>query len=162
MHDDDRGSFTELFRRSWGRPVDPLQWNVVTSRAEVFRGVHVHARHADYLSVIHGHVTIGLRDIRPGSPTLDLSALVEMRGEEVAAIEIPPGVAHGFYSRVASTHIYGVDQYWDLADELGCHWTDPALELSFPCTAPLLSERDTNAGSFASMRAAWAAHPATV
>ena len=68
-HADDRGVFTELFRESWGVGVAPAQWNVVRSGQNVLRGVHVHWRHADYLTVVSGRATIGLHDLRDDSDT---------------------------------------------------------------------------------------------
>jgi dTDP-4-dehydrorhamnose 3,5-epimerase len=38
--------------------------------------------------------------------------------------------------------LYAVSEYWDTADELGCHWSDPGLGIAWPVTAPILSERD--------------------
>jgi dTDP-4-dehydrorhamnose 3,5-epimerase len=141
-HADARGSLTEIFREAWGTGVSPVQWNAVSSEAGVLRGVHIHIKHADYLILLKGRAAIGLRDLRPGSPTAGATALVELRGTELSALTIPPGVAHGFYFDEPSTHIYAVSEYWDLADELGCHWADPALEIPWPPISPLLSERD--------------------
>jgi dTDP-4-dehydrorhamnose 3,5-epimerase len=70
MHRDARGVFTEVFRASWGVGFSPVQWNVVQSAQGVLRGVHVHPVHEDYLVLLLGHATLGLRDLRPGSPTL--------------------------------------------------------------------------------------------
>ena len=55
-----------------------MQWNAVWSEAGVLRGVHVHIRHDDYLTVPVGRASVGLRDLRRGSPTEGLSALVEL------------------------------------------------------------------------------------
>ena len=120
-HDDERGSFTELFRREWDTGADPVQWNVVASAAGVLRGVHVHIRHDDYLSVPRGHATVGLRDLRRFSPTSGLSTFVDLRGDD---------------------HVYAVSHYWDPEDELACHWADPELELTWPLTPTLVSPRD--------------------
>src|SRR3990170_6547130 len=68
MNRDDRGVFTEVFRRSWDIGMEPVQWNFVTSQAGVLRGVHVHVRHVDYLIVLEGRASIGLRDLRPRPP----------------------------------------------------------------------------------------------
>ena len=48
-------------------------------------------------------------------------------------------------------YTYGVDAYFDPADELGCHWADPAAAIAWPCQEPLLSERDREAGSLAEL-----------
>jgi dTDP-4-dehydrorhamnose 3,5-epimerase len=141
-HHDQRGSLTELFRASWETGVEVVQWNYTESEARVLRGVHVHVKHADYLILLRGSASIGLRDLRIGSPTEGMTALIEMRGTKLHALTIPPGVAHGFYFHEPSAHLYAVSEFWDELDELGCHWADPALEIDWPEAAPLISTRD--------------------
>ena len=147
MHADSRGAFTEAFRNSWGTGIEPVQWNLVRSHPGVLRGVHVHLRHDDYLIVVSGSATIGLRDLRRDSPTEGRTAMIELRGDALTALTIPPGVAHGFYFREPSIHLYAVSDYWNAADELGCHWADPDLQLRWPTVSPTLSPRDASAPS---------------
>ena len=66
---------------------------------------------------------------------------------------IPPGVAHGFYFLEPSLHVYAVSEYWNPADELGCHWADPDLELQWPDPSPLVSERDARSQSLRALLA---------
>lgn len=146
-HADERGVFTELYRLEWETGVAPIQWNAVRSEAGVLRGVHVHVNHADYLTVPFGRAAVGLRDLRRGSPTEGLSALVEMSGETPASLVIPRGVAHGFYFHEPSLHVYAVTEYWDPADELGCQWADPDLGISWPDRFPRVSDRDAESQS---------------
>jgi dTDP-4-dehydrorhamnose 3,5-epimerase len=141
-HHDERGSLTELFRASWVAGIDVVQWNYSESKARVLRGVHVHVKHADYLILLRGRGTIGLRDLRSGSPTESMTALVEMQGTKLHALTIPPGIAHGFYFHEPSAHLYAVSEYWDQRDELGCYWADPELEINWPDVAPFISGRD--------------------
>ncbi len=143
-HRDDRGVFTELFRVEWGSFVEPIQWNSVHSNAGVLRGVHVHRTHADYLTMAAGHMTLGLCDLRPGSPTHLRATTVELSTDEPKAVAIPPGVAHGFYFVEPSIHVYAVSHYWDLRDELGCRWDDPALRIPWAHKDAQISERDAN------------------
>jgi len=135
-HPDDRGTFTEIFREEWGTGVRPIQWNCVSSLAGTLRGVHVHARHDDYLIVLRGLASIALRDLRQDSPTCRRTVVVDLDGERLRAITIPTGVAHGFYFRRNSAHVYTVSHYWDTADEMGCRWDDPALELPWRIPEP--------------------------
>src|SRR3954469_20721871 len=88
-HADERGVFTELYRREWDLGTEPVQWNAVWSEAGVLRGVHVHARHDDYLTVPVGRASVGLKDLRRGSPTEGLAALVELGRDAPAALVIP-------------------------------------------------------------------------
>ena len=153
-HADHRGAFTELFRASWPTDSTPVQWNVVSSDANVLRGFHVHVEHGDYLTVIFGELFLGLKDVRRNSPTEGCVDVRVIRATDPVAVTIPSGVAHGFYFPTPSTHLYSVSHYWNPDDELGCRWDDPDIGIAWPTTAPLLSERDANAGSFAQMIAA--------
>ena len=150
--DDYRGTFTELFRNSWSLDVKPAQWNVVRSVQTVLRGVHAHWRHADYLTLVAGRATIGLHDLREGSATEGLGATLELRADTPAGLVVPPGVAHGFYFHEPSLHVYAVDHEWDPADELGCRWDEPDLEIEWPCEEPIQSPRDDALGSFSELR----------
>jgi dTDP-4-dehydrorhamnose 3,5-epimerase len=158
-HRDERGTFVELFREEWETGVHPVQWNAVDSEQGVLRGVHVHPRHDDYLTVVRGSATVGLRDLRDDSPTSGAAACVELVAEDPTAIAIPHGVAHGFYFSRPSTHIYAVSSYWDPADELGCRWDDPGLEIPWPQRQARISQRDAGLPSLAillgELRSAW-------
>jgi dTDP-4-dehydrorhamnose 3,5-epimerase len=153
--------FTELFRATWELPVAPAQWNVVRSEANVLRGVHVHWRHTDYLTIVAGRATIGLHDLREGSPTEGIGTAVELTADEPAALVIPTGVAHGFYFHEPSIHVYAVSHEWDPADELGCRFDDPDLSITWPSASPHISERDETLGSLRELRATWHAALAT-
>jgi dTDP-4-dehydrorhamnose 3,5-epimerase len=150
-HEDERGSFTEVFRREWPTAIDPVQWNYVRSEAGALRGVHVHPRHSDYLLIVEGKAVVGVRDLRQASPTFGLAATVELSAAPLKAIEFPPGVAHGFYFPVASVHLYAVSHYWDTDDELACRWDDAALGIEWPGEPTLISDRDRSAQGLAEL-----------
>jgi dTDP-4-dehydrorhamnose 3,5-epimerase len=154
-HGDERGVFTELFRATWDTGVTPVQWNVVSSNANVLRGVHAHVRHTDYLTLAVGRASIGLHDLRAESPTEGLGTTVDLDADEPAALVIPVGVAHGFYFHSSSVHVYAVSHEFDPADELGCRWDDPELDVAWPCTKPMISSRDEALGSLSELRAVW-------
>jgi len=153
-HADERGAFRELFRESWALSEPPAQWNMVRSQPNVLRGVHAHHLHVDYLTVASGVMILGLHDLRRHSPTCGLSAMLRLEGEDPHLVVVPAGVAHGFYFPVASLHIYGVSAEFDGGDHFGCRWDDPALNLRWPCAAPILSHRDRTAGSREALAAA--------
>jgi len=148
---DERGSFTEIFRDEWHTGVFPKQWNVVHSRSRTLRGVHVHLKHWDYLIVIKGKMLLGLKDLRRKSSSFNLSVMPTLDSDDMCAWITPPGVAHGFYFPVDSTHIYSVTEYWNLDDELGCLWNEKKLGFNWPVEDPLLSERDKNASDLDSL-----------
>ena len=150
-HLDARGDFTELFRDEWRLGERPVQWNMVRSRANVLRGVHLHHTHADYLTMASGEMLLGLRDTRRDSPTAGVSTVLRLQAEDLHLAIIPVGVAHGFYFPAPACHIYAVTHAFDSSDELGCHWADPALGLDWGISEPELSMRDRSAGSFQAM-----------
>jgi dTDP-4-dehydrorhamnose 3,5-epimerase len=151
MHADERGIFTEIFRNEWDTGIDPLQWNVVRTKAGVLRGVHVHPSHTDYLMVVSGTATIGLRDLRAGSPTEGRSQTLTVDGDSLTGLTIPRGVAHGFLFHDPAIHVYAVSHYWDTADELPCHWSDPDLGIDWPFAPTMVSPRDDAAGSLSDL-----------
>jgi dTDP-4-dehydrorhamnose 3,5-epimerase len=150
-HTDHRGQLTEIFRADWDTGIAPVQWNVTTSNPDTLRGVHVHVRHVDYLVLLSGRATFGLRDLRTGSPTAGLVSLVDVTGSELRTLTIPPGVAHGFYFHEHSLLVYSVSHYWDVDDEFACRWDDPELGIPWPTTSPLLSERDASSPPLSTM-----------
>ena len=147
-HHDERGCFTEIFREEWKTGIDLVQWNIVSSNPNTLRGFHVHLKHFDYLVLLKGTMLLGLKDLRAKSPTFGRSSIVTLSGDKLEGWMIPPGVGHGFFLPIESIHCYAVSEYWHLDDELCCLWNDPELELEWPVTKPLLSNKDKNAPTF--------------
>jgi dTDP-4-dehydrorhamnose 3,5-epimerase len=153
MNADDRGVLAEVYRAEWSPESAAVQWNFIRTEAGVMRGVRVHVAHDDYVVVLHGRLCVGMRDVRRGSPTDDLSAVVELGDEELTLLSIPAGVAHGLYSVEPSLFLIGVSSYHDPDDQKGCHWADPDLGIPWPFSSARVSERDAVAGSVAEMLA---------
>jgi dTDP-4-dehydrorhamnose 3,5-epimerase len=152
LHRDGRGGVAEVFRNEWDSGVHPVQWTVISSNAGVLRGVHVHPRHDDYVTVIHGWASLGLRDLRRGSPTEESACLLDLHDEAPLALVVPHGVAHGLYFHEPTTFLLGVSAYFDSADELGCYWADPALGIDWPVISPVVSDRDARLPPLAAIR----------
>jgi len=141
---DSRGSFVEIFKRHWPLGIDASQWSVVSSIANVMRGPHFHLGHDEYFMLIKGTAFVGLRDIRPGSPTRDRSCLIRLHESEPTAVSFRRGTVHGWYFPEESLHIQSVTACYEEyhpADNLGCRWDDPELDIPWPCSNPILSER---------------------
>jgi dTDP-4-dehydrorhamnose 3,5-epimerase len=156
-HKDVRGSFTEVFQQKWSTVLDPVQWSVVKSDANVMRGMHLHLRHDEYFCLIDGHCLVGLRDMRKNSPTFGQSALYELHSDDMGALIFPKGLLHGWYFFVPSVHIQAVSEaYHDYGhdDNWRCRWNDPALELPWPFDNPMLTEQAAIAPSLAELEAA--------
>lgn len=152
MNHDARGCFTELYSNAWGLPIEPVQWSLVTSSRKVLRGMHLHLRHDEYITVVQGHACIGLYDLRPDSPTRNVSSLIELDGNSLYGLCFPRGVLHGWYFHEDSIHLQAVSERYDdyhPEDNLGCRWSDAELNIPWPDRSPIVSER---AASFPSLR----------
>jgi dTDP-4-dehydrorhamnose 3,5-epimerase len=152
-HPDARGTFTEIFRNQWDLGPQPVQWSMVQSGANVMRGVHVHWAHWDYLLVVQGEMLLGVRDLRTDSATFGSALLLRLAADDPHLAIVPPGIAHGFYYAQPATHVYAMSEYHDVKGERGCRWDDPDLGLAWPCTDPVLSDRDRTAGTLAAVMA---------
>jgi dTDP-4-dehydrorhamnose 3,5-epimerase len=144
MHRDSRGHFTEVFRHSWKTAISPTQWSVVESVAGTLRGMHLHRRHDEYFLVLQGHSSVGLKDVRPGSPTEGAWALYDLHGDELACLSFPRGILHGWYFHEPSLHLQAVSEDYGAYgedDNLGCHWSDPELGIPWPAEPLVVAER---------------------
>ena len=152
-HGDSRGGLTEIFREEWPS-VPPLrQWNFLRNRPNVLRGMHVHFYHSDYVIVIEGEMLLALHDLRRESPSYGESGILRLRGDRLSYAFIRPGIVHGFYSPNGNLLVYGLTHSWDMDDELGCRWDDRDLGLDWPpFDDPVLSERDSQYGSFRQLK----------
>lgn len=150
--EDIRGGLAEIHRDEWQLAPRPVQWNLIQSKPNVLRGVHIHLLRWDYIVVVDGHGTIGLKDVRRDLTSFGRNMLIEITGDQPTVVTIPPGVAHGIYANTALKHLYGLTVGWDGSDEdLGCRYDDRALAIDWPCVAPLLLPRDRDLPDFATM-----------
>ncbi len=155
-HEDERGTFTELFTRRGharaGIDAEFIQDNLVRShRANVIRGLHYQAPpHAQgkLVCVLRGRIFDVAVDIRHGSPTFGRHAAMELSAENGIQMWIPPGFAHGYCTLEPDTLVlYKVTAPHVPESEFAIAWNDPDLDIPWPekTGMPLLSERDARA-----------------
>jgi dTDP-4-dehydrorhamnose 3,5-epimerase len=138
-HEDDRGFFIELFRRSESlRPF--RQSNHSHSVRGVLRGLHYHRNQDDLWYFISGHAQVALVDLRRTGETVTEEFRVS--GDTPVSVYIPRGVAHGFLALTDVDLIYWVTQEFDASDEYGIAWNDPELAIPWRTEEPILSARD--------------------
>ena len=156
---DDRGGFTELFRRSFLPHVpSAAQVNLSISRAGVLRGMHYHRKQSDYWCVMSGKAFVGLYDLRQGilSPAAAATTISFDSTRGLNGLFIPAGVAHGFLALSDVSLLYMVDAEYTGKDEFGFAWDDPDLAIDWPASKPVISKRDA---SNPSLRDALAGNP---
>jgi dTDP-4-dehydrorhamnose 3,5-epimerase len=146
---DIRGGLCEIHRDEWELAPRPVQWDYVTTKPGVLRGVHVHWLRWDYIIVLDGHATIGLKDARRDQKSFGRNMIIEVSGGQPTVITIPPGVAHGIFANSALRYLYGLTVAWDGSDEnLGCRYDDPTLAIKWPLATPLVLPRDLELPDF--------------
>lgn len=151
-HGDERGGFTETYRKEWFTGPEMLQGNRSDSAAGTIRGLHFHRKQADYWLCVRGTLLACVFDARPNSPTEGVTQGIVLTGDTRAGIYIPPGVAHGFAALEDSTLTYLVDNYYDGDDEFGVRWDDPDVAMDWGITDPILSGRDAQCETLAQLR----------
>jgi dTDP-4-dehydrorhamnose 3,5-epimerase len=135
--DDDRG----FFARTWcqrefeemGLNTDLVQCSISHNRRRgTLRGMHWQdAPHgeAKLVRCTRGAIWDAIIDLRPESPTYTK--------------HIPEGMAHGFVTLVGDCEVfYQMSAYHEPAAARGVRWDDPAFDINWPVTDPILHPRD--------------------
>lgn len=155
-HADDRGDLIEMFRQDWPGQPSMKQWNASHNGPNVFRGMHVHPEHTDYMVVLQGMMYLGLVDLRPRSSSSGMRCILPLSGDRPCGVLIPPGILHGFFVPEGNLLVWGMSHGWTPDDEIECRWNDPEIGLDWPeIHAPRLSARDREAGSFQALNQAF-------
>ena len=140
-HGDERGFFSEVFKRSAfeaaGITVDWVQDNHSYSAARnVVRGLHFQgppAPQAKLVRVTRGAILDVAVDVRRGSPTYGRAYSVELSAENWRQLFVPVGFAHGFCTLTDDTEVlYKVSAEYAPQAEGGLLWNDPDLAIPWP------------------------------
>lgn len=151
VHGDHRGFFMESFNEAL------LNKHGITSRfvqdnqslsaeAGVLRGLHYQLppkAQAKLVRVLTGAIYDVIVDIRSGSPTFGRWIGVILSEYNKRQLYVPKGFAHGFCTLVPNTQVfYKVDEYYSPEYDRGILWNDPQLQIDWPVTAPIMSDKD--------------------
>lgn len=147
---DKRGYFVETWQKeryeAAGITLPFVQDNSSKSSHGILRGLHFQKKHPQgkLVSVSFGTVFDVAVDIRPHSPTYGKWYGAELTQENQWQLWISPGLAHGFVvtSEVAHFH-YKCTEFYCPQDEGSIRWNDPQINVNWPITNPLLSEKDS-------------------
>ena len=152
-HTDARGSFSrtfcaEEFARA-GLPPVFVQCNVSSNlRRGTLRGLHYQdLPHPEgkLVRCTRGALFDVAVDLRPGSASLHRWIGVELHGDSLHALWIPPGFAHGFVTLLDDTELfYQMTEPFHPDLARGLRWDDPALGIAWPVADPVLSARDAS------------------
>ncbi|MFF2480874.1 dTDP-4-dehydrorhamnose 3,5-epimerase [Paenibacillus sp. NPDC058071] len=155
---DNRGFFMESYNQKTfnenGIATDFIQDNHSLSvEAGVLRGLHYQLNpHAQtkLIRVTTGVIYDVILDIRKGSPTFGQWQGFILSASNKRQLLVPRGFAHGFCTLVQNCEvIYKVDSLYSPECDRGIAWNDPQLNIDWPITNPITSDKDSRHPLFA-------------
>ena len=146
---DERGLFLETWQAQRYEGVNIpgpfVQANAAWSKRNVLRGLHYQLHHPQgkLVWVSSGEVFDVAVDVRGGSPTFGHWVGEILSAENRRQLYIPPGFAHGYcvISEMAEFSYLCTD-YYAPGDEYGVKWDDPVLQIGWPISNPIVSNKD--------------------
>ena len=159
-HVDERGFFSRTFDAAAAREagLDPagfVQDSLSRSARGVVRGLHLRRGEgeAKLVRCSYGAVFDVVLDLRAGSATYGRWASFELRDDEQLSLYVPAGCAHGFQALTGPADVcYRIDRPHDPADDVTIAFGDPELAIPWPLPVTLMSPRDQEAPSLATVQ----------
>ncbi len=149
---DDRGFFKEVIHPKklarHGINHRFVQVNHSKSQKGTLRGLHFQLppyEQSKFVRVLSGTIIDVAVDVRPNSPTFKQHVLVELSAENHKMLYVPIGFAHGFYASTDCEVEYACGDIYSADFERSIRWNDHDLNINWPDTNPLLSEKDEKA-----------------
>ncbi|WP_019915142.1 dTDP-4-dehydrorhamnose 3,5-epimerase [Paenibacillus sp. HW567] len=151
VHGDNRGFFMESYNEEVMQKVGVnykfIQDNQsLSAEVGVLRGLHYQLNpkaQTKLIRVLSGAIYDVIVDIRRSSPTFGQWVGVILSEHNKRQLLVPKGFAHGFCTLVPNTQVlYKVDEYYSPENDRGILWSDPALGIDWPTSAPVLSDKD--------------------
>lgn len=149
---DHRGFFMETYNAKLldeqGFSFNFVQDNHALSKeSSVLRGLHYQLEpfaQTKIVRVTKGAVYDVILDIREGSPTYGQWEGFILSEDNKRQLLVPRGFAHGYCTLVENTEfLYKVDNYYSPDHDRGIAWDDPELNINWPTSNPILSDKDT-------------------
>lgn len=149
--EDERG----FFARTWckrefaqmGLSTELSQCNVSYNRHRgTLRGMHwQEPPHAEdkLVRCTRGAIWDAIIDLRPESPTHMKHFGIELSAASGRSLYIPKGMAHGFMTLDDHCEVsYMMSEFYEPNAARGLRWNDPAFEINWPLSDPILHPRD--------------------
>lgn len=148
-HQDDRGSFSELWKDGIGFP-EFKQMNMSTSNLCTFRGLHYQwdKPQGKLIRVVKGSAVFFELDVRSYSPTFGEYEVIKMDDMQNEWLWVPAGFANGFFTLEDDTHVlYMCTEFWS-KNEGSIHHSVLSYDFNGRGGIRSISEKDSNAPKF--------------
>ena len=148
IFEDFRGSYIELYNdeiyKNAGILVDVKQDDISTSNKNVLRGIHGDSTTWKLISCLYGRFFLVVVDCKKDSKQFLQWESFELSDLNREQVLIPPGFGNGHLvlSDRAIFH-YKQSTYYERASQFTYLWDDPAINISWPTSNPILSVRDS-------------------
>lgn len=151
VHEDERGYFARTFCRKTfleaGLEDCSLQGSLSHNKAKgTLRGMHFQSPPHGETKLVRcsrGSIFDVIVDVRPSSPTFAQWYAAELNQDNVHALYIPKGFAHGFVTLRDETEIfYQMAEPFVASAASGFAWNDAEVGIDWPIEPTLVSERD--------------------
>ena len=117
-----------------------------SSKYNVLRGIHGDNKSWKLVSCVYGSVLQVVVDLREDSSSYSAHECFNLGCDDHRSVLIPPGLGNAFYvkSSVATYHYKLAYQgaYADADEQFTVAWNDPKINIDWPSSDPILSERD--------------------
>ncbi len=156
VFEDARGYFFESYNKQrflqHGIDQNFVQDNESMSQNGVLRGLHFQKppfEQGKLVRVMKGSVLDVAVDIRKSSPTYGQWESVELTQNNKWMYWLPPGMAHGFVALENNTvFFYKCTNVYNQESEGSICWNDPTLDIQWPLSNPIITDKDKNAPYF--------------
>jgi len=154
---DSRGTFLRTYCKQEFKKqnfiTDFVQHNISKNKKRgTIRGLHYQTEPFEECKVVRcisGVIMDIIVDIRKSSPTFGHWLSIELSAENECSIYIPRGFAHGFQTLSDnSTLYYLMSEFYSPEHSRGIIWNDPDINVKWPITNSIISERDRGFSKF--------------
>ena len=162
---DPRGFFSVIWESSGSSGEHPLGtlfqkvdglYHSFNERCFTLRGFHFQrypCSQAKIVNCITGKLLDVAVDIRVNSPSFGKSWSYELCANTQEVLFIPKGFAHAFLTLEPNTLLgYAIEGAYRPDMALAMAWNDHELEIDWPCTHPVLSDKDKSASSLSQIK----------
>lgn len=149
IFDDERGSFSELYREDsllLSVSKQFLQDNFSCSKKGVLRGIHLQQspyEQGKLITCLKGNVFDVAIDLRKESPTFKKHWVFLLKSSQGDTLYIPEGFAHGFCALTDDVLLfYKTTKYYEPSAEIVLRWDDPDIGIKWPDIEKRISKKD--------------------
>ena len=152
--EDKRGVFNKFFFKELKEVLgfDVVESYASISKKYVLRGLHFQKPPFSQAKLVYcsiGKILDVIVDMRNSSPTFGKWISVELSDQDNNVLFVPRGFAHGFVSLTDNSLVnYLADNEYNKQSEGGVIWNDSYLNIKWPVSNPIVSDKDKLLPSF--------------